>query len=221
MKPIWNKKRVLVTSGPTRAYFDRIRYIANTSSGALGARIVEALVRRGIPVLHMYGIGSRTPVVGNSALLKSVEVVTVDDLIESLRDCAESDDIGATVHAMAVLDYVPESEVAGKKSSEDGNWDIRLIKTPKVIGLMKELFPRAYSVGFKLETGISEDELVNRAGALQEKHGLDLVVANLIEHVGEHHHEAVIIGGGRNILGAFSSKEDIAAELADRIAERM
>lgn len=215
------KKRVLVTSGPTRAYFDRIRYIANTSSGALGARIVEALVRRDIPVIHIFGTGSLTPVVGSSSLLKSVEVVTVDDLIESLRVCAESEEIEAVVHAMAVLDYVPESEFAGKKSSGDSCWDIHLVKTPKVIGLMKKLFPHAYSVAFKLETGISDDELVNRAGALQEAHGLDLVVANLIEHVSAHHHKAIFIEGGRNILSAFSSKEDIANGLADCIAERM
>ena len=85
------KKRVLVTSGPTRAYFDRVRYIANTSSGALGARIVEAFVRRGIPVFHIYGAGSSAPSAGNSALLKSVEVVTVDDLIQSSSVHADLD----------------------------------------------------------------------------------------------------------------------------------
>lgn len=215
------KKRVLVTSGPTRAYFDSIRYIANISSGALGSRIVERLVNRRVPVIHVYGIGSERPDTNDSSLLESIRVSTVEDLLAVIRSTSQRGDIGAVVHAMAVLDYVPESKFEGKKESGDEFWDIRLVRTPKVIGLIREFMPAVYTVGFKLESGISGEELVNRANALLEKHHLDLVVANQLEKVDEEHHEALFIGPGGKILGRFSSKQEIAAELADFITEHL
>jgi phosphopantothenoylcysteine synthetase/decarboxylase len=214
-------KRVLVTSGPTRAYFDRVRYIANTSTGALGARIVEVLLSRGIPVIHVYGSGSENPAAGNTHLLESIEVVTIDDLIHTLRTAAKDRDIAAVVHAMAVLDYMPESTLDGKKSSGDDFWDVRLVKTPKVIGLIRELMPDAVIAGFKLESCVSEHVLIERAGALLDRYNLDIVVANMQEHVGMEHHEALFIGPGKKILAAASTKRDIAAKLADFIEEKI
>ncbi|MCE5251225.1 hypothetical protein LLG96_13495 [bacterium] len=212
---------VLVTSGPTRAYFDRIRYIANTSTGALGARIVEALLSRGIPVVHLYGAGSERPAAGDASLLESREVVTVDDLIDALRTAAHGREIRAVVHAMAVLDYMPGTMIDGKKSSGDDFWDVRLVRTPKVIGLIREIMPGALTVGFKLESGIPEDDLIDRAAALLDRYALDLVVANMFERVGDDCHEAFFVGPGRKILAAVSSKSDIAAKLAGFIEERL
>lgn len=158
--------RVLVTSGPTRAYVDRIRYFSNTSSGALGSLIVESLVKRDIPVVHLYGTGSDVPDVSGGNLLESLKITTVDDLIDAVKKIAADGDITAVVHAMAVLDYVPESLLDTKKESGEEHWDIRLIRTPKVIELIRRLMPDAYCIGFKLEAGIGEKRLIEKAGAL-------------------------------------------------------
>ena len=178
---------MLVTSGPTRAYIDHVRYIANASTGALGARIVEALTARNIPVVHLYGAGSEKPSVGaiheSPQLLESIPVTTVDDLIQAVEAAAQRGDIAAVIHAMAVLDYVPEAMIEGKMPSGEDHWDIRLVRTPKVIGLLRELMPDSCIVGFKLESGISDRELVARAAALMDKYRLDLVVANRLENI--------------------------------------
>ncbi len=218
-----DKQRVLVTSGPTRAWFDSIRYIANTSSGALGACIVETLIQRNVPVLHIYGAGSETPAVADKHLhlYESIQVTTVDNLVEAIKSSAAAGRIGSVIHAMAVLDYVPESTLHDKKSSGEDYWDIRLVKTPKVIDLIRELIPDAFTVGFKLESGISDDQLILRAVNLLERCNLDMVVANCLENVCDTHHDAIFIGAGKRILASVSSKKAIAEKLAGYITERL
>ncbi|MFC1693816.1 phosphopantothenoylcysteine decarboxylase [Candidatus Latescibacterota bacterium] len=215
------KGRVLVTSGPTRAYIDRIRYIANTSSGVLGARIVESLISRNIAVTHIRGTGSEKPNINNAPFFESVESETIDDVISSIKTAASHGDIEAVVHAMAVLDYVPEKRYEAKKSSGDDYWDIRLVRTPKVISILREVMPEAYIVGFKLEVGVSEEELVRRAGVPLNKYGLDIVVANDLDTVSETHHEAVFVGPGCKIIGRADTKEKIARIITEYVVNSM
>lgn len=213
--------QVLVTSGPTRAYIDRIRYLANTSTGALGARIVEALVSCGIPVIHIYGTGSEQPKISGSPILESMEIVTVDDLIKSIKTLSGRGTISAIVHAMAVLDYSPKSRIESKKKSDDSCWDIHLVRTPKVISIMRDVIPDAYTIGFKLEVGISEDELIKRAYESLRRYRLDAVVANDLDKVNGNCHEAVIIGSDENIIALCGTKEEIARAITGYIIDHV
>ncbi|MDP2983364.1 MAG: phosphopantothenoylcysteine decarboxylase [Candidatus Latescibacter sp.] len=213
--------KVLVTSGPTRAWLDRVRYIANTSTGALGARVAEALVSRGIRVKLIRGLGGESPSVSVSSLLEEVEVVTIDDLIEQIRITAASGNIRAVVHAMAVLDYVPECKMGGKQPSSTEFWDVRLVRAPKVIALIRELLPDACTVGFKLEAGVSEEELAARAGDSLRRYNLDMVVANDLDRVAPDAHEAIFVAPGGTIIDRASSKKEIAAKIAEFIVSRM
>jgi phosphopantothenoylcysteine synthetase/decarboxylase len=212
--------RVIVTSGPTRAYFDRVRYIANVSSGALGARIVEALVKRSIPVVHIYGTGSELPEVCDTSLLEPVEVTTVDDVVGALMKTASSKTVRAVIHAMAVLDYVPETRVDGKKKSGDDEWIVRLVRTPKIISTLRGLMPDAFLVGFKLESGAGEEDLVTMASTLLFDNALDLVVANDIEKINAASHPALFIDRSAAVFDQASSKEEIAEKLAKIVISR-
>jgi phosphopantothenoylcysteine synthetase/decarboxylase len=225
-----NKKchgAVLVTSGPTRAYIDKIRYIANTSSGALGAAIVDTLLDEGYRVIHLHGMGSA--VSSHDAghpLLDMHEIITVADLQRILESIASSDaaDITAVVHAMAVLDYVPDEALGEKKASGDDEWLLRLIKTPKVIGTISGLFPHAFRIGFKLETGMSHDELAARALNLICRNSLHLVVANLLEEVkpggNTASHKALIVDSRGVVTARPETKHEIALELAALIKKQ-
>ena len=210
--------RVLVTSGPTRAYVDRIRYFSNTSTGALGSEIVKALIDRNIPVVHIYCTGSEIPKGYNRRLLESREIETVEDLIDAVKKVAKDGNINAIVHAMAVLDYIPESKLIVKKKSDEDSWNIRLIRTPKVIEIMRELMPDAYFVGFKLEAGVTEEELIERAGVLLHKYFIDIVIANDLDRVDENCHEALFVGGENQVLDRFSTKKEIAEKIAELVA---
>ncbi len=210
-------QKVLVTSGPTRAYVDTIRYFSNTSSGALGSGIVDALLDRGIPVIHLYGAGSATSDRKDSPLLESIEIVTVDDIIGAVKTYATPENVSAVVHLMAVLDYAPESKLLEKKKSGDDFWDIRLVKTPKIIGIMRYLLPDAFFAGFKLESGVSDEQLIERAAVLMDKYLLDIVIANDIARISGDIHEAVFIGKDKSVINRKQTKQDIAAAIADYI----
>ncbi|MCD6308081.1 MAG: hypothetical protein J7M24_03690 [Candidatus Latescibacteria bacterium] len=209
--------RVLVTSGPTRAYFDRIRYISNTSSGALGARIVEGLVGVGMPVVHVRGPGSEAPVVERAELLESHTVETVGSLVEIVRRICGGGGIAAVVHAMAVLDYEPEKAGRGKKKSGDDIWTVSLVKTPKVTPIIRELAPKAFFVGFKLEAGVGGDELVRRAMESLRTYDLDIVVANDIDRVSGSRHEAVVLDADGTVVARTETKESLASVLVGLI----
>ena len=212
--------RVLVTSGPTRAYVDRIRYFSNTSSGVLGSEIVKALIDHNISVVHIYSQGSEPPKDYNRQLLESHKIITIEDLIDAVKKVAAYGDITAVVHAMAVLDYVPDSKLITKKKSGEDSWKIRLVRTPKVIEIMRELIPDAYFVGFKLEAGVTEEELVESACVLLHKYFLDIVIANDLDRVNEKRHEALFVGRENQILNRLNTKKEIAERLAELIAER-
>lgn len=210
--------RVLVTSGPTRAYIDRIRYIANTSTGELGARIVESLIARKIPVVHLFGAESELPAVEDESLHETVGIVTFDDLLNAVDGISERDDIGAVVHAMAVLDYTPVSpSLDVKRKSLDTYWNISLVQSPKITPILRAGLPDAYFIGFKLEAGVNENELVMRATQSLEKYGLDAVVANDLNDVSSGRHRALVIGPENKILARCDTKADIARAIADLI----
>ena len=212
---------MLVTSGPTRAWLDRVRYIANSSTGALGARIVEALIARDVPVRHIRGFGGESPAVNNTSLLEEIEIPAIGDLIEQIQRLQGCDDIRGVVHAMAVLDYVPESAMDRKRPSSSEFWDIRLIRMIKVTSLIRKFLPDACMIGFKLEAGVSEEELISRAEESLEQHNLDLVVANDLDYVGPGSHTAIFVAPGGKILHRASSKEEIAAKIAEFLIPRI
>lgn len=206
---------VLITSGPTRANIDLVRYIANTSSGALGSKIAEAFAAKGMPVVFVYGKNSIQPDITDKHLLEKIEIETVDDLIKALEKKSEDTKIISVVHAIAVLDYIPENMLKAKKKSGDDYWDIRLIRTPKVISRLRNLFPKAFITGFKLEAGIDENTLVDKAFNLFNENRLDLVIANDFNKVKPDSHEALFIGEDKQIMFRTFSKDEIAKKLAE------
>ncbi len=212
--------RVLVTSGPTRAWLDRIRYIANTSTGALGAGIVDNLLDAGIDVVHVIGPGAERPAGRGAGSYNPRPVETVDDLIGAVRDiCAGG--IAAVVHAMAVLDYVPAERCGQKRKSGGGDWTVRLVQTPKVSEIIRGLAPAAFFVGFKLEAGVDDGELERRAMRSLRAHGLDLVVANDLDRVSGDRHEAMIFDSGGTLVASAETKSELAAAVAGLVAQEL
>jgi len=145
----------------------------------LGVLIVEEALKRGAHVTFIYGKESQTPHSPQEAeRLRLVEVETVDDLIRAVREEMGLTKYEAIVHAMAVLDYVPESYISEKTPSGKEEWWIKLVKTPKVIKIIRELAPEAFLVGFKLEYNRSKEELIRIAHRSLLDNKANLVLAN-------------------------------------------
>ena len=69
--------------------------------------------------------------------LKLIEIETNDDLINVLREKLKNRRFDAVVHAMAVADYVPARAKPNKMPSNKDEWTLKLVKTAKVITIIR------------------------------------------------------------------------------------
>ena len=175
-----DRKVVAITLGANRAPIDAVRAIQNASSGSTGWTIAQHLHRMGHRVICIAGKTSVAPEFPlpdvrrggspNEMLAVSLEVATSEPKPD------------AWIYSAAVLDYFAEP-LSEKKPSGDKSWDISLIEGPKHISEIAPFVSGARRIGFKLETGVSVEVLIDRARQQIERYGVDAVVANLKEEV--------------------------------------
>lgn len=168
------KKEEGAASTPTATTCETPRAIA-ASSGRSAALVAAALSK------------ARAAAVAGTLLRVSFE--TLFEYLVYLKAIAEAlapfGPRAAFYLAAAVSDfYVPLSAMAEHKiqSSEVGaqGLTLQLAKTPKMLGALRRAWaPRAFVVGFKLET--DEAILVAKAAKSIASYGLHAVVANILE----------------------------------------
>lgn len=219
-------KRLLITSGPTRGPLDAVRYLTNKSTGRLGVLLAAEALSRGAAVTFVFGKGSLTPSpdhVGADAAgrLRLIEIETVGELAEVMNAELSSGQFDAVVHSMAVLDYVPEACLEEKTPSGQNEWWVKLVRTPKVIKVIKKLQPSTLLVSFKLEVDKSEEELVEAAFRSLLANGADLVLANDLRQVEQGRHVGYLVNQAGDIEAAAEGKEEIARLLLDAVAQRL
>ncbi len=212
---VLSNKNILITSGSTRGYLDAVRYITNTSTGKLGREIALEAMRHGAFVTYVYGKDSVFPVIENQSgikthLLNLIEIETNNDLIRTLQVKLKNKKYDVIIHAMAVVDYVPNRTKSNKTPSEKEEWEIKLVKTPKVINIIRKIWPETYLVGFKLEVNKRKDELIKIARSFMKKRKADLIVANDYKTISNNRHIAYLISNDGNTTGQFKNKKEIA-----------
>jgi phosphopantothenoylcysteine synthetase/decarboxylase len=215
-------RRVLVTSGPTRAPLDAVRFLTNKSTGRLGSLIAEAALEAGADVAFVYGRGSILPTVRGGRLdhLRILPIDTVDDLVATFRhELPQGYD--AVVHAMAVLDFAPAEIRHEKVTSSTSEWVIRLVPTPKAASLVRDLAPRTFFVGFKLEVGKARDELTEIAARWARRNRADLVVANDLRDIERGAHIGYLVTDEGQLEAVAEGKEAIARVLVDLLDRRI
>ncbi len=174
--------RILVTAGPTREYFDDVRFISNASSGRLGYAIAAEAVRRGHHVVLVSG-PVELPVPEG---IEFVLVVSAQAMLHACREHFESCD--AAVMSAAVCDYRPATRTAGKAPKITETHSVTLEPTEDIcaaLGKRKETANRRPAadqgaerkrilIGFALETG---DARARAEAKLRRKH-CDAIVLN-------------------------------------------
>jgi len=161
------KLKFIVTAGPTREYFDPVRYISNRSSGKMGYAIADAARKRGHSVVLISGpVELRTP-----AGVKVKNIISADDMFRTLKASMESCDV--LVMAAAVCDFMPASR-SRRKIKKKSDAPIRIVPTVDVLKRIRIYKAGRFYVGFAAETN---DVLSNAQKKLVEK-GLDMIVAN-------------------------------------------
>ena len=201
-------KKVLVTAGPTFEHLDPIRFISNKSSGLMGKEIALELWRRGAEVVFISSknLGISLP------NFKQIEVRSVLDMLKAVLN--EIKDCSLFVSAAAASDFLVEMEKKKIKTTKEIT--ITLREAPKVIKEVRKIYSGDI-IGFKAETGVSDEELERIARERLEADALSMVVANdvLERGMGTEDTRVVVVTEKRS-----EWFEGMKSEVARKIVER-
>jgi phosphopantothenoylcysteine decarboxylase/phosphopantothenate--cysteine ligase len=203
-------RHIVVTSGATAERIDPVRIITNRSSGETGRAVARACYARGADVTLVHN-GPAVPY----ATVEQVE--SASEMLEGVETHADSAD--ALVSAAAISDYTTETQEEKIRSGQD--LTLELESTPKLIDTVRGSHPTLPIVGFKLETGGSDEELVEAASGPLDRAGLSFVVANDASVMGEDDTRALIVREKRDDDGYeeyIGSKSGLGLAIADELA---
>ena len=162
-------EKILMTLGPTKSFFDPVRFLTNRSSGKMGAALAWEAVRRGYSVTCVTG-----PV--DIALPRNVEhipVQTTSEMFKAVKKHWAKSDI--FIGAAAVLDW--EATNASEKKIKKGSstFRIELKPTPDILEWVgKNKKPNQIILGFAAET----DRLSENASDKLYRKQADFIFAN-------------------------------------------
>jgi phosphopantothenate-cysteine ligase/phosphopantothenoylcysteine decarboxylase/phosphopantothenate--cysteine ligase len=216
--------KILVTAGNTQTPMDDVRCITNIFSGMTGSRIAFTAWERGhdVTLLTSHPEIVRPWFASHPERWEVRDYRTFDELRDLMAELITPTNFDAIIHAAAVSDYalagIYSQEATGMvdvragkvKSSYPELW-LRLTPTPKLVDQIRPVWGfQGVLVKFKLEVGVTEDELLRIAEKSRLQSGADLMVANTLE--------------GKDqwaLMGAVEYQRIERAALATRLLERV
>jgi len=210
-------KTVLITSGATREFIDKVRFISNPSSGKTGYFLAKEAVSRGAKLIFISGKSSFMPEKG-----KTIKVVSASDMfLKTIKHYKKADII---IGAAAVGDFQMRSakrEIRSKIPREK-NLIIQLKPTIDILAEIGKKKGKRILVGFSAEAGKSPA----RSKQKIKKKNLDLVVFNDVSKKSggfESDNNSIIIidSRGRAVFKGKGAKEKLAAVIFDKIEKLM
>lgn len=208
------KKKVLVTAGPTREFIDPVRFISNPSSGKMGYALARAAEMRGAQVTLISGPTSASPPYN----VEFVPVTTAAQMFDAVLKNVEQYDI--IIKSAAVADYKPVSAASQKIKKSEGRETLVLERTRDILKSISRNNKSQIVVGFAAET---ENLDVYAKGKLEAKQ-LDMIVGNLIGREGSgfevdtNQANLYFRNGGKLALDVMS-KQDLAHKILDHVVE--
>nr|KXH72321.1 MAG: hypothetical protein AM325_09180 [Candidatus Thorarchaeota archaeon SMTZ1-45] len=215
-------KHFIVTAGPTRGWIDRVRYVTNPSTGKMGIAVAGELIRRGATVSLVLG-----PTTEQGPDLADIHrVSTSAEMLDTVMSQLSARKTDAFISTAAVLDYVPSKKEDSKMASGTESLNIELIPTKKIIEEARKTHKDLFIVGFKVESGVTDEELAKRAMIKIERGICDLVVANDEQRkgvaFGTDTNAVLIVGtNGYTKSVELAPKIVIARHIVDEIVQRM
>jgi phosphopantothenoylcysteine synthetase/decarboxylase len=192
-KKLSKNKKFLVTAGSTWIPIDTVRVITNIFKGKLGFTIAKLAAKIGDDVTLLLGPSID---ISSESIPKNMHIIRFkyfDELDSIVNKSLRSKDFDVIVHSAAVSDFKLAEEHKGKIKSNVEKLVLELVPTKKIIDEMRKLAPSSFLVKFKLEVGITPDELKKIAVKSLNQSQADLIVANIYDPKFTEH-EAYLIG---------------------------
>jgi phosphopantothenoylcysteine decarboxylase/phosphopantothenate--cysteine ligase len=204
-------KKIVITSGSNAEAVDPIRILTNRASGKTGIALALEARRRGASVTIVHRFIQDIPV--RQVYAESAKEMLDAVLAELEKGC------DALISAAAVADYTLDASADKIKSGQE--LVLHLMPTRKIIRTVREAYPLMKIVGFKAETGVTDEQLVQRAKGSMQSAGLDLVVANDVSRggMGTDDNRVLIIDREARCRSAEGKKDLIARKVIDALVE--
>ena len=208
-------KRVLISAGGTREYFDPVRFIGNPSTGKMGIALARAALHRGATVTLVHSITGEVPLLG----VRSIALTSAAEMRQAMLECFPDADL--TVMAAAVADVKPTEYHSQKLPKRSLPNALELTQVPDILaelGRLKQ--PNQKLIGFAAQTG----DIVKPALEKLRVKKLDVIAANAIDKIGSGFgsdtNQAILINAeGKQVDIASCSKLAMAHRLFDFVME--
>ena len=164
-----NKKRLLITAGPTLEHLDPVRYISNHSTGAMGFALAKAALMKGYEVLMIAGPSQYELQHPN---FERIDVQSAEQMLSAVQAHWSEMDLG--IFTAAVADYRAANVATDKIKKSATELSLGLIKNPDILAWASSNRKQQQVVGFALETNNQEENALKK---LHDKN-LDFVVLN-------------------------------------------
>ena len=210
------KKKIVITAGPTYEKIDPVRFIGNYSSGKMGFALAEACAEQGADVTLIAGPVSLKTVHPN---IHRIDVESAEEMYQAA--VAAFPDADAGILCAAVADYRPEIQATEKiKRESKGDMTLHLVPNKDIaasLGCMKR--EGQVLVGFALET---ENETQYAEGKLKRKN-LDFIVMNSLRDAGagfrtDTNKITIIDSKGEVTAYPLKSKQEVATDIVNKLA---
>jgi phosphopantothenoylcysteine decarboxylase/phosphopantothenate--cysteine ligase len=211
---IFTGANIMVTAGPTREIIDPARFISNESSGKMGYAIAEAACKWGAKTILVSGPTALPEPIG----VNVIKITSAEEMYKAVMKNIKNIDI--FISAAAVADYKPEKFSVQKIKRNSEVFELKLVKTPDILGSVAFLKKPPFIVGFSAET---ENLLKNASKKLTDKK-IDMIAANLVgggKGFGSEQNELVVIfKDGKSKKLSLKNKTLLAYELLSCISQQ-
>ena len=215
-RTVLEKKKIVITAGPTYEKIDPVRFIGNYSSGKMGFALAEACAQQGAEVTLIAGPVSLTTTHPN---IQRIDVESAEEMYQAAMTAFPGADAG--ILCAAVADYRPEIQADEKiKRESKGEMMLHLIPNKDIaasLGAIKR--EGQVLVGFALE---KNNEATNAESKLKRKN-LDFIVLNSLRDAGagfrcDTNKISIIDRQGETTGYPLKSKQGVAVDIVNKLA---
>lgn len=204
-------KKILVIGGAGYEKIDNFRIITNLATGRMGVELAKYAYYYGGEVKLLISLHS----VKIPSFLPFESFGSIGDLLSRMEEYKNYDVI---IVPAALPDFKPV-KVDGKIKSLREFKEVKYTENPKFLKELRKTY-NGFLVGFKAESGVSEEELIRRARERMKEYSLDIVVANLLEDVKPESTRAFIIFDD-DFERVEGSKDKVAKRIIEIVVESL
>lgn len=209
--------RCLITAGPTREFFDPVRFVSNPSTGKMGFALAEAAKAEGWTVDLVSGPVALAEPKG----VMFYPVVTAEEMLRQTDALFGPCDI--LIMTAAVSDWRPKVCHAQKLKKSGAGLTVEFEPVPDILAtLAQRRRADQLLVGFAAETENVEAHALEK---LQRKQ-IDFIAANSVAGAegafGSDENQLILLGknGFRQVMGP-ASKREVAQKLIQHLSSQL